>query len=98
MGTVHLIYAVGALIPALLLGIHATRLTWSKSQESRESLLKSVNCYIVFARVYLALMAIGFIWVLVAGYVASFFDQIELQYISSFHKSMRFMTRFWLYE
>ena len=35
LSLLHLVYSVGALLPALFLGIHATRLSWSTKQEDR---------------------------------------------------------------
>ena len=52
----------------------------------------------MIARAYIGVMVVGFVWVHVAGYVASFFDQLELQYIASFHKAMKFMTHHWIYR
>ena len=71
----HLLYSLGSLVPALLLGIYSTRLAWTSSTENRDAMLKkSSRCHIVFARLYLALVGFGFGFTLVAGYVASFFD------------------------
>ena len=70
----HLLYSLGSLIPALLLGIYSTRVAWTSSTENRDAMLKKSRCHIVFARLYLALIVLGLGFTLIAGYVASFFD------------------------
>ena len=93
----HLSYSLGSLIPALLLGIYASRLAWARSEDRLSAMLKkSSRCYIVFARMYLALVGIGLGFAIISGYVASFFDQLEVQYIVSFHRAMRFMDYYWV--
>ena len=71
-------------MPSLCLAIHTTRLVWAKDTTSRDSLLKSHKCYKIIAKVYVGVFVILALFACVAGYVASFFDQLEMQYISSF--------------
>ena len=92
-----LLYEVGSLIPAILVGVYACRLAFAKVGQEKDSLLQANTAYIVMARIYCYLFIFVFlVFVPLSGYVASFFDQLALQYISSFHKSMGWMARYFV--
>ena len=90
MESTRLIYEVGSLIPALLLGIHATRKSCSKAEDNGRT--NGCNGYVLIARLYMAVIALAFVISLVSGYGASYFDQLALQNITSTAKMIRFMA------
>ncbi len=82
-------YALGSLVPAILIGIFGTRVVFESNGEDREKLLRGKECYVIMARVYVGLVALICVFLPFSGYIASFFDQLEMQNIQSFHRMIR---------
>ena len=83
LNAIHLLYSLGTLIPAILIGINANRITFTTDQEKKQALLNKSKCYRIFAHVYVGIVALALIIPPVGGYVASHFDQLAMQNIVS---------------
>ena len=96
LNAIHLLYSLGTLIPAILIGINAMQITFTTDQEKKQALLNKTKCYRIFAHIYVGIVALALIILPVSGYAASHFDQLAMQNIASTQKMLRFMDYYWV--
>ena len=96
MSAIHLIYSLGTLIPAFLIGINASRITLTTDPEKKEDLMGKTKCYRIFAHIYVGIVVLALIALPLSGYVASHFDQLAMQNITSTRKMLQFMDYYWV--
>jgi len=96
MDAPYLIYAVGTLMPAIALGVHAIKVVCSSDEQSSNSLLKKSCSFIAIAKVYVGVFGMLAVLLPFSGFIASYFDQLELQNITSVRKMLFWQAKHWL--
>merc|ERR1719507_2516647 len=78
------------------MGINTLRITFTKDQDKKQALLSKAKCYKIFAYIYMGIIALCLIALPASGWVASHFDQLAMQNITSTHKMLKFMDYYWV--
>ena len=92
MNTKELLYSVGSLVPAIILGIHASKLSFAKTAEAKQNLAASTLCKII-CYLYMALFAGCLVFRVFIHFQYS--HQLAPEHVASYEKSRSFLIYYW---
>ena len=94
MDTKMLVYSVGSLVPAIILGIHACKIAFAKSDEARQTLAASCLSKVIvwFYVATLGLCCAAEVYV----HLKSNTHQLGYETIVSFKRSRTFLIYYWI--
>ena len=84
----ELLYSVGSLIPAIILGVHTCKLAFAKSDEARQKLANSTACKI-FCYLYMGLFGACVLFRVFIHFQWS--HQLGPEHIVSYERSRKFL-------